>query len=221
MKEIIVNDYPKSALAEEINTIKTNLKFSAVNNKHQVILITSSIAGEGKSYIAAILATSYANSKKKVLLMDCDLRKGRQHKIFNLDQNNGLSNFLVLETKVNSISKYIKQTEISNLSILPSGTIPPNPIVLLENSKMVELLTLLRKEYDIIILDGVPVNMFTDSLLLSKLADNILVVAEARKTTKEMLLNTKDALNAVNASVTGVILNQVKLKKNKHYRSEY
>ena len=153
--------------------------------------------------------------------MDCDLRKGRQHKIFNLDQNNGLSNFLVLETKVNSISKYIKQTEISNLSILPSGTIPPNPIVLLENSKMVELLTLLRKEYDIIILDGVPVNMFTDSLLLSKLADNILVVAEARKTTKEMLLNTKDALNAVNASVTGVILNQVKLKKNKHYRSEY
>lgn len=221
MKEIIVNDYPKSALAEEINTIKTNLKFSAVNNKHQVILITSSIVGEGKSFIAANLATSYANSKKKVLLMDCDLRKGRQHKIFNLDQNNGLSNFLVLETKVNSIGKYIKQTEISNLSILPSGTIPPNPIVLLENSKMVELLTLLRKEYNIIILDGVPVNMFTDSLLLSKLADNILVVAEARKTTKEMLLNTKDALNAVNASVTGVILNQVKLKKNKHYRSEY
>lgn len=221
MKEIIVNDYPKSILAEEINTIKTNLKFSSVNNKKQVILITSSIAGEGKSFVAANLATSYANSKEKVLLIDCDLRKGRQHKIFSLDGNNGLSNFLVLETKVNNISKYIKQTEISNLSILPSGTIPPNPIVLLENQKMADMLVSLREEYDVIILDGVPVNMFTDSLLLSKLVDSIFVIARARKTTKEMLLNTKDALNTVNANITGIILNQIPTKKELAYRSKY
>lgn len=223
MKELIVNNYPKSSVAEAIKTIKTNLRFSSINKKIQTILITSSISGEGKSFISANLATEFANSKEKVLLIDCDLRKGRQQELFNIITNSrmGFSNLLIADNWKKNLNEYIHSTEIKNLDVLTTGTIPPNPSVLLESSKIEKVIDELKKQYDIIIFDTPPVTGLTDTLILSRLADVVLIVAKSKKTTPELLENTKKSLENVNANIAGVILNKVDKYDNKYYSDGY
>lgn len=221
MNEIIFNHYPKSFFAESIRTIKTNLRFSAVNNEITTIIITSSVSGEGKSFIAANLAASFATSNEKVLIIDCDLRKGRQQSIFNLNSEMGLSNLLIDKNWSKDISKYIQSTEIENLSILPAGIFPPDPVLLLESSKLETVMQKLQSQYDKIILDTPPVIGLTDTLILSKFADCTLIVAKAHKTTLELLENTKETLEKAHVKIAGVILNYTEQKTNKYYNNNY
>lgn len=223
MKEIIVNNYPKSSVTESIKTIRTNLRFSAINKRIKTILITSSIPGEGKSFISANLASTYATSKEKVLLIDCDLRKGRQQEIFNINTNSslGLSNLLIDETWNKNLEKYIQSTKINNLDILTTGSLPPNPSVLLESKKLEEVIEELKKTYDTIIFDTPPVIGVTDTLILSRLADVVIIVANSKNTTIELLETTKTTLENVQANIAGVILNRVDKKDNKYYKNNY
>ena len=223
MKELIVNNYPKSSVTEAIKIIRTNLRFSSVNKKIQTILITSSISGEGKSFLSANLAVDYANSKEKVLLIDCDLRKGRQQELFNVITSSrmGFSNLLIDDNWKKNLKEYIHSTEIKNLDILTTGTIPPNPSVLLESSKIEKVIDELKKQYDVIIYDTPPVTGLTDTLILSRLADVVLIVARSKKTTSELLENTKRALENVNANIAGVVLNRVDKYDNKYYKNYY
>lgn len=223
MKEIIVNNYPKSSVTESIKTIRTNLRFSAINKRIKTILITSSIPGEGKSFISANLASTYATSKEKVLLIDCDLRKGRQQEIFNINTNSslGLSNLLIDETWNKNLDKYIQSTKINNLDILTTGSLPPNPSVLLESKKLEEVIEELKKTYDTIIFDTPPVIGVTDTLILSRLADVVIIVANSKNTTIELLETTKTTLENVQANIAGVILNRVDKKDNKYYKNNY
>lgn len=223
MKELIVSRYPKSSVAEAIKTVRTNLRFSSVNKKIKTILITSSIAGEGKSFISANLATTFATSKEKVLLIDCDLRRGRQQELFGNGyfSSLGLSNLLIDDNWKRNLKKYIQSTEVSNLDIITVGSVPPNPTVLLESKKMEIVIEELRNKYDVIIFDAPPVGGLTDALILSRLADTVLIVAMAKKTTLELLENTKKALENVNAVIAGVILNRVEMKTSKYYKNYY
>ena len=221
MKEIIVNEYPKSSITEAIKTIKTNLRFSSVNEKIKTILVTSSTAGEGKSFISANLAVSFANSSNKVLIIDCDLRKGRQYDIFDPKSKLGLSNLLIDENWKKNIGNYIQPTQIENLDILTTGEFPPDPTILLESPKMTSIMEELKKKYEMIILDTPPVIGLTDTLIMSRLVDNVLIIARARKTTLEALENTKESLQKVNANIAGVILNRVDRKNNKYYNTYY
>ena len=223
MKELIVHNYPKSSVTEAIKAVRTNLRFSSINENVQTILVTSSIAGEGKSFTSANLASAYATGGEKVLVIDCDLRRGRQKDLFGLHgtSRTGLSNLLIDKEWESNLSKYIHSTEVSNLDVIPTGSTPPNPGVLLESKKIEKVVAKLKKEYDIIIFDAPPVGGLTDALIMTRLADIVLIVARAKKTTLELLENTKEALENVNANIAGVILNRVDKKDSKYYKNYY
>ncbi len=223
MKELIVRNYPKSSVTEAIKAVRTNLRFSSVNDKIKTILITSSVAGEGKSFISANLAAAYAEGKEKVLLIDCDLRRGRQKDVFGLHgtSKKGLSNLLIDHNWHKNIDNYIYKTEIPGLDVIPTGSTPPNPTILLESNKLDKITDILKEKYDLIIFDAPPVGGLTDALIMTRLANIVLIVARAKKTTIELLESTKESLETVNANIAGVILNRVDKKDSKYYKNYY
>ena len=213
--ELLVDKYPKSIVSESIKSLRTNLQFSNVDKGFKTILVTSANAAEGKSFVSSNLAISFAQANKKVLLIDCDLRKGRLHKLFNLPNLNGFSTLLTDELE--NYKKYIKKTHIKNLSIIPRGVYPPNPSELLGSQKCKDLIVALKGKYDIIIFDGAPCNGVTDSVIMSTNVDETLIVARDARTPKKTLDVTKDSLQKVNAHITGIVLNGVNRKIAKYY----
>ncbi len=218
-KDLFVFNYPKSRLSESIKSIKTNLQFSSIDKDIKTLLITSSMPGEGKSFVASNLATTFASSKARVLLIDCDLRRGRQHQIFDAINHMGLSNLLIDDVK--NYRKYIKDTGIKHIKIITAGTVPPNPSELLGSQKYKKLIEMLRNEFDVIILDCPPVNGLADTLEISALADSVIIVCAQNKTKMALLNETKRVLNQINTKVTGVIMNKVDLKNSKTYEGYY
>ena len=213
--ELLVDKYPKSIVSESIKSLRTNLQFSNVDKGFKTILVTSANAAEGKSFVSSNLAISFAQANKKVLLIDCDLRKGRLHKLFNLPNLNGFSTLLTDELE--NYKKYIRKTHIKNLSIIPRGVYPPNPSELLGSQKCKDLIVALKSKYDIIIFDGAPCNGVTDSVIMSTNVDETLIVARDARTPKKTLDVTKDSLQKVNAHITGIVLNGVNRKIAKYY----
>lgn len=218
--DLIVHKNPKSPISEGIRTIRTNLQFATVNGNLKTIMITSSMPGEGKSFTSANLATTFAQNGSKVLLVDCDMRKGRLHKIFEIGNNKGLSNLLIDNIEKN-YKKYIKKTEIDNLYLLPSGIVPPNPSELLNSNANKKLIEVLQKEYDYVIFDCTPVNGLPDALIMAGLVDKTLVVCAVGKTPIELLQKTKTSLSNVDAKIAGIIVNKSKTKYNKYYGHYY
>ncbi len=216
--ELIIYSKPKGATSEAIRTLRTNLQFSLIDNS-KVVMVTSSIPGEGKSFISANLAGAFSMVNKKVLLIDCDLRKGRQSKIFNVTDDKGLSMLLLEDIK--NYRKYIHKTSVDNLFVLLNGIVPPNPSELLGSQKNRDLMDILKKDFDIIILDCPPVSAVTDALVLASVADKIIIVSAYKKTPMEILRDTQKSFEAVKDKIAGVVINQVKHKKgSKYYYSD-
>ena len=213
--ELIVENSPKSVISEDIRTVRTNLEFSLVDDA-KTIMVTSSIPGEGKSFISSNLATAFAQNNKKVLLIDCDLRLGRDHKIFNLSNKKGLSNLILKLDSDTHYEEYIQKTEVKNLFVIPRGVVPPNPSELLSSKKFVKIIKDLGKVFDQIILDCVPVNGLSDALVVSKTVDKVLIVSRYGKTDIEDLENTKKSLENVGASIAGVVLNSIPKSRSKY-----
>lgn len=216
--ELLAQKYPKSVVSESIKTLRTNLQFSSVDEDIKTILITSSIPGEGKSFISANLAISFAQTDKKVLIVDCDMRKGRQHRIFKLSNSKGLSNLLIDD--MTNYKDYINKTSVDGVSVITRGTVPPNPSELLNSKKNADLIRILKAKYDVIIYDGVPCNGLPDSIIMSKLVDKVLIVSSDSMTPKSVLESTKKQLESVNAPVAGDVLNNVN-RKNSTYGKYY
>lgn len=219
-RELIVDHDPKSPLSEAIKNIRTNLQFSSVDGKVKNILVTSSTSGEGKSFISANLAVAFAKLGSNVLIVDCDMRLGRQHEIFDLSNSMGLSNLLIddVEKKYNN---YIQKTEIKNVSVLTRGIVPPNPSELLASEKNKHLVEILSKKYDYIIWDGVPVIGLTDSRIMADLVDKIVIVSAYKKTPIEMLKSSSVSLENFKGKIAGVIVNGVPFKGNNYYTKSY
>ena len=209
--DLLVDKYPNDLSSEAIRTLRTNLRFSGVDRKVRTIAITSTRAGEGKSFISTNLAQSFASTGKKVLLIDCDLRKGRLHRVFNLDNENGLSNYLIDED--NHITKYLNKTPINNLTVITRGICPPNPSELLNSKRNQNLIDKLKEVFDIIIFDCPPCNGLSDALIVGTIADDVLIVSSENVTTKTALMNVKKSLENVNAHITGNVLNNIDLSK--------
>ena len=217
--ELIVFSKPKSNISEDIRTIRTNLKFTA-NDDAKVLLVTSSVPGEGKSFISANLAAAFAQTGEKVLLVDADLRLGRVHKIFNQSATKGFSNMLISGTS-EDLPEYIKKTTIPNLYIVSRGTVPPNPSELLNSSSCKKLINIFRENFDRVIFDGVPVNGLPDSLVLANLVDRVIIVTTIGYTSIDELNQTKKALEQIDANISGVVVNKAPTTKRGKYSNYY
>ena len=219
--DLVLNYDPKSVISETIRTLRTNLQFASVDKKLKTILITSSMPGEGKSFIASNLAVAFAQSGSKVLLVDCDIRKGRQHYIFGSTNKKGLSN-LLLEDVEKKYTDYILETKIENLSVIFRGITPPNPSELLGSEKNHQLIEILKKKFDIVIFDSAPVNGgLTDSLIMGTLVDGVVIVSACKETPVKLLNETKKSLQNVGANILGVVLNRTESSSKKYYGHYY
>ena len=216
--ELIVEKSPKAIVSENIKSLRTNLQFTVIDKDLETILVTSTNASEGKSFISSNLATSFAQAGKRVLLVDCDLRKGRLHRLFGIPNTGGLSNLLTGDLR--SLGKFVRATKVKNLDLITCGTYPPNPSELLASQKNKRLVKILSDHYDIVIFDGAPIGGLTDSVILSSLMDETLLVVKDSNTTRTDLKAAAESLNKVGARVAGIVFNMVN-RKGSHYYNNY
>ena len=218
--ELILKNNPKSIISEDFRTVRTSLDFSLVGKNNNSLVLTSTVPNEGKSFVSANLAIAFANTGKKVLLVDADMRLGRQHEIFELSNQAGLSNLLV-ETAGDRLRKYIQKTEIENLSVVTRGVTPPNPAELIDSKQMEKFIATVKSKYDYVIIDSAPVYNLADSLIISKKADRTMIVCRANKTNIDHVKDGLKSLQAIDANIAGVILNQIPLEKRTGYYNQY
>lgn len=205
---IVVQREPDSFASEIYRMIQTNLKFLAVQRQPKVILMTSSVPGEGKSTVAANLAAAMAQLGRKVLLVDGDLRKASQHSLWQLSNKSGVKDIVAHKTP---LAQVVTQP-MKQLDVLTSGTIAPNPLALLDSPEMNELIALARKEYELIIIDAPPLAVTADVLTLSKLADGIVFVSRPGIVENESADLAQETIANANLSqkVLGMVINGVK-----------
>ena len=222
--ELIIENNPKSHIVECIKTIRTNILYST---NRKTILITSSRPKEGKSWIINNLAIAFAQANKKVILVDTDLRKANNtNEIFDVEKDEGLSDFIkeITDDELENLQKsreFIKETKIPNLHMLQNGTLPPNPAELISSENMKKLLDLLKNMYDVILLDGTPCMVVSDSIALSSMVDSTILVSESKKTKINDLKKTKKLIEDVNGKILGVISNKSEIQKGKYYGKRY
>lgn len=209
----VLEKQPKSVEAESYRILRTNIMYSSFDKKIKRILVTSSEPGEGKSTTSGNLALAFAQDEKKVILIDCDLRKPSLHKKFRISNNRGLSDVIIDRDKLNKCIQ--KRTEY--LDILTAGKISPNPSEMLGSKAMSSLLDELSNAYDVIILDSPPVLAVTDAQILSTKVDGTVLVVRAEKTKKDTVLAAKGVLDKVNANILGTVLNGGDKNKDNYY----
>ena len=190
---LITQTLPKSPISEQYRVIRTNIQYTTVDKEVQLLMVTSSDPGEGKTTTAANLAIVFAQQGKKVLLVDADLRKPNIHYLFNLPNAYGLTSILV---KSLNISNVITSTEEERLFILTSGPIPPNPAELLSSIIMKDLIEELKQEFDLIIFDTPPLLAVTDAQIVANICDSSILVIASSKTEKEKALKSKELLSS-------------------------
>ena len=222
-KELIAQKDPKSPVSEVFRTLRTNIQFMNAKGKLKTLLVTSTLPGEGKSWVASNLAVTFAQAGKNVILIDADMRKGRQYTIFGVSPIPGLSNYLSDTSGDENIDyiDYIQETEVENLYIMPAGNVPPNPSELLTSMQMVNLLEELKKISDIVIIDGTPCELVTDSVVISRIVDSTIIVTASKQTKKENLKRVIANIKNVGGNLAGVVLNKVPVSVKKYEQSYY
>ena len=224
-KELIVENEPRSPISESFRALRTNLQFmnSSEENK-QTILITSTSPSEGKSWVSSNIAIAYAQAGKKTCLVDIDMRKSKVFTIFNIAPTPGVSNYLTgvnISNKDRHISNFMQETEIENLYIIPAGNIPPNPSELLISDKMKKMIDELKECVDVVVFDGTPCSLVTDSTIVSRMVDQTIIISEYNTTKLEDLKETKKAIESAGGRVSGVVLNKMPISKKKYSTKYY
>lgn len=211
---------PRSPISEAFRALRTNLQFSSVDHPIGRLLVTSSVPENGKSFIAANLAIVFAQAGQSVVLVDCDLRRPIQHKLFDLQNNTGLTNSLISEANANP-EEWLQRTGVENLRLLSPGPLPPNPAEMVGSLRMAKLIEQLAKKFDVVIFDSPPVLSVTDAAILSRQADGVLLVIEAGGTHEKEARRAVEELAQVGAPVLGVALNKIPVGEHGGYGYEY
>ena len=215
-RQLIVEKQPKSPVSEQFRTLRTNIMYSNIDTEIKTVLVTSATPGAGKSTTAANLAVAYAQSGKRTVLIDADLRRPTMHYTFEMTNQRGMSTAIVNDVPVENI---VRETEIENLDLITSGPIPPNPSELLSSKKMVHLLKTFSMHYDMVIIDSPPLLAVTDAQVLSKITDGTVLVTNVAANNRDRLLEAKDLLKKADANILGVVMNNKKMntKKDDYY----
>lgn len=209
----IVEKQPSSIAAESYRTLRTNIQYSSFDESLKTIVITSSEPGEGKTTTAGNLALSLAKDEKRVMLIDCDLRKPSIHRRFKISNGGGISEVIIGKNSLESVTREV----FKNLDVITSGNIPPNPAEMLGSKPMQIILNNLKEKYDYVILDTPPVLPVTDAQVLSAKVDGVILVVKAEKTKSDSIIKAKKLLDKVHAKFIGSILNDIDIKKNSYY----
>jgi capsular exopolysaccharide synthesis family protein len=210
------------AATEAYRRLRTNLLFAAPDTDLNSVVLTSARSGEGKTRTAANLAIALANSDKKIVLIDADMRRPNQHRLFSKSLENGMSE-LILETTPDHIPTLngSHATQQPNLSLITSGTIPPNPSELLASKRAALLLQSLIATHDMVVIDTPPADVVTDALSVAAGASATIVVVEAGRTDARQAAAVIASLRNVGASVVGVVLNKAKERAGGAYYYQY
>lgn len=209
---------PKSVISEQIRTLRTNILFTSADVKIKKMLVTSSEQGEGKSTISANLAASFAQAGYRTLLVDADLRKPTQHKIFEQMNVKGLSNLIAGQVL---LEETINPNVLPGLDLLTSGPVPPNPAELLGSLAMEDLLIKLSEMYDLVLLDTPPVLAVADSQILGNLVDGSLLVVNSKMTHRDKVIDAKNQLDKSSSKTLGIVLNELDKKDDGDYYYYY
>ena len=208
--EFVVAKRPDSIPSEAFRALRTRVQFSKIDRDAlKVILVTSSAPQEGKTTVSINLAGSFAQTNKRTLIVDCDLRKPRMHNVFKQARFPGVIDYLFGQATLNEI---IRKSELNNLDFITAGTIPPNPAEMLESDQMGQFLNEMRERYDIVILDSPPIIAVTDSEILARKVDGTILVVSAEVTEIEMMEKSIDLLKNAHAPFIGTVLNNFSYK---------
>ena len=209
----VMEKAPKSIDAEAYRSLRSNIEYSSFDDEYRVIVVTSSVPGEGKSTTSGNLAIALAQSGNRVLLVDCDMRKPSIHKRFKISNAAGTAELLLRKKSFEEVANNYSE----NLTIITAGKIPPNPSEMLASRAMTAFIEEMKKEFKYIILDTPPLQAVTDAQVLSTKADGVLLVVRAGSTKREMVFNSVDLIKKVQGKVIGTVLNGVENKKNNYY----
>lgn len=216
---LITYTNPKSLNAEQFKTLRTNIEFAQLDRQLKSILVSSSIPAEGKSTVASNLGYAIAQTDKKVLIVDADLRKPTVHRTFKLNNEQGLTTLLsTADLKFNQVVQHSREL---NLYFLPSGPIPPNPSELLGSGRMSRLMKELNQYFDIVIYDAPPITAVTDPQILATKVDGVVLVVRQGYSRKEEVKKAKTALDNVNANILGYVMNGKNINDSSGYYAYY
>ena len=212
--KLIVHHDPKSPVSEIYRSIRTNIQFSAFDKELKTLTVTSSIEGEGKTTTLCNLAVTLAQQNKRVLVVDADLRRPKVHRIFDIPNHEGLTELLI---SMGEPEKFIIDTFVENLFVLPTGVIPPNPAELLASSRMKHFIENVRAKFDYVLVDIPPINVVTDGLLVANRMDGVVLLCDSGRVSIEEAKKAKDQLINAKANVLGVVLNNVSQEGSAYY----
>ena len=216
--ELIAHEMPRSVFAEAVRSIRTSVMFSIIDTSRKLILVTSAVQGEGKTFVASNLAATIAQTGKKTLLIDCDFRKPRINKVFSVEKNPGLCNHLLGEVKLESI---IKTTMVPNLSIVTCGNIPPNPAEIMHSAVMKKFCNEVRERFDMVIFDTPPSMTVTDAIVLSSIVDGVIITIKSGTSVKETIKRCISQITTNNGEMIGAVVNYVDISRGGYYYHYY
>ena len=200
---------PRSHFAEAFRTARTALAFSSTDKPLRSMVVTSTMPAEGKTLTAVNLAIAYAQTGKKTLLLDTDMRKPRLHKVFEGASDLGMSNLLVSAPGAMDPESVILATRVENLFFLPTGPVPPNPVEMLDSSRFSQLIDELLKRYELLIFDAPPALNLVDALVIGKQVDGLVLVARTFVTNKFAAQQVAKQIASSKVRMLGVMLNNV------------
>jgi len=216
-RELLLKAEGPSVEAEAYRHLRTSVLLSTPGRAPRTLLVTSSLPSEGKTTTVVNMATVLSQTDSKVLVIDADMRRPRLHHLFGMENRAGLSSLLSSEITADELLSVVNRYGESNIYLLASGPIPPNPAELLGSEQMRNLIARASADFKYVIIDSPPVASFTDGVLISAIVDGVLLVVQGGKTSRQVVKRTRQMLQEIGAKVIGVVLNKVDLRSQDYY----